>query len=869
MPRSSMANPHVPLVREHPQELTLNYDDFFRAATGFESPFPHQRAVAEEGLPSLLEADTGTGKTEAIVLGWLWRRRLHEDPSVRAGTPRKLVFALPMRVLVEQTVDRLTTAMLRLSETGTLRNPPRIITVMGGLTSVDDPWQANPEGDAVLIGTVDMLLSRALNRGYVSSRWTWPIAFGYLNNDVHWVFDEIQLLGPALPTSVQLQAFRDAFATVGGSSTTWMSATVDTRTLQTVDSPHTARDSVVRIDSGGPDNGSELTRRLSATRTISELPIDPTDSNEVADALLREHLHCSATLAVVNTVKRAVDIATRLRKVTAKMPEAPTIHILHSRFRPGERRVHTDSALAAMDSPQGPGCIVVATQVIEAGVDVSCRTLYTESAPWASIVQRAGRCNRRGEFSDARILWAELEAKRSAPYDEGALERTTEVLRRIEGTSPRTADMAALDPETDVLPPVLPLLRRRDLLELFTTGVDLSGNDLDVGRFIRIDEERQVSVFWRELEGGVPLDEQPPPWRDELVGVPIADLRKVLDNETARGWIVDPLTRHGTSWVRVRGGELRPSLVVMLSSDDGLYDPDIGWNPRSRAFVDEVPQAEATSIADNDKSVGDDPATVIGRPVRLADHLDDVAECTSRILEALDLDGLSPLIRNSALEAARLHDLGKAHPAFQNALYGTAASDGSEARGVSYLSGGSDTSDTNSPSRPILAKSGGSGRLVYDDGTAIRRGFRHELVSLLMLESGQFPVSVDADPDLVAYLVAAHHGRIRETIRGLPSDLELESRLDRRPAILGVAQGDLVQVPDLTGSADTQGDPLEIKLDLQGVVRGDDSRLGWSDRALALRDRADLGPFRLAFLEMVVRLGDWRASALERDGEMP
>jgi len=35
----------------------------------------------------------------------------------------------------------------------------------------------------------------------------------------------------------------------------------------------------------------------------------------------------------------------------------------------------------------------------------------------------------------------------------------------------------------------------------------------------------------------------------------------------------------------------------------------------------------------------------------------------------------------------------------------------------------------------------------------------------------------------------------------------------------------------------------------------------WSRRMLALRDREDLGPFRLAFLEALVRLADWRASA--------
>ena len=40
-----------------------------------------------------------------------------------------------------------------------------------------------PKRPAILIGTQDMLLSRALNRGYGMSRYRWPMHFGLLNND--------------------------------------------------------------------------------------------------------------------------------------------------------------------------------------------------------------------------------------------------------------------------------------------------------------------------------------------------------------------------------------------------------------------------------------------------------------------------------------------------------------------------------------------------------------------------------------------------------------------------------------------------------------------------------------------------------------
>ena len=48
------------------------------------------------------------------------------------------------------------------------------------------------------------------------------------------------------------------------------------------------------------------------------------------------------------------------------------------------------------------GRIVVATQVVEAGVDISARTLVTELAPWSSLVQRFGRVARYEEARPGR-----------------------------------------------------------------------------------------------------------------------------------------------------------------------------------------------------------------------------------------------------------------------------------------------------------------------------------------------------------------------------------------------------------------------------------------------------------------------------------
>jgi len=76
----------------------MRFEEFFRKATGYE-PYPWQQRVATEGLPELVDVETGAGKTAGIVLPWLYRRTTHA-----AATPAWLVVALPMRTLVDQVV---------------------------------------------------------------------------------------------------------------------------------------------------------------------------------------------------------------------------------------------------------------------------------------------------------------------------------------------------------------------------------------------------------------------------------------------------------------------------------------------------------------------------------------------------------------------------------------------------------------------------------------------------------------------------------------------------------------------------------------------------------------------------------------------
>ncbi len=149
------------------------------------------------------------------------------------------------------------------------------------------------------------------------------------------------------------------------------------------------------------------------------------------------------TLAIVNRVDRAQALRRAIQKRLAK-GRAPTLALIHSRFRPADRAREMKKLLG--DDPNPHGRILVATQAVEAGVDISAaaagaaRTLEGEAqrlsaahlgpharrwsspamsgnsarwpacsgrsgrrpAAWSSLVQRVGRANRYAELPDGR-----------------------------------------------------------------------------------------------------------------------------------------------------------------------------------------------------------------------------------------------------------------------------------------------------------------------------------------------------------------------------------------------------------------------------------------------------------------------------------
>jgi CRISPR-associated endonuclease/helicase Cas3 len=104
--------------------------------------------------------------------------------------------------------------------------------------------------------------------------------------------------------------------------------------------------------------------------------------------------------------------------------------------------------------------------------------------------------------------------------------------------------------------------------------------------------------------------------------------------------------------------------------------------------------------------------------------------------------------------------------------------------------------------------------------------------------------------NLIAYLIAAHHGKVRLSIRSLPKENQPE---DNRLFARGIWDKD--RLPPIVNIL-----PNGAVIDLTPMQLGEGS---WLERMVDLRNDSSLGPFRLAFLESILRIADWRASKKE------
>ncbi|MCA8928116.1 MAG: hypothetical protein KDC18_08600, partial [Alphaproteobacteria bacterium] len=293
--------------------------------------------------------------------------------------------------------------------------PPLMVQRLRGGIPREDDWARTPAQPTILCSTVDQVGSRLLFRAYGVSDAMKPVHAGLLGSDCLILLDEAHLAEPFRQTLDWVALYRGRkwreASSVGPAGVVLMTATPD--------SPSAAAFSLGADDFVHPI----LSRRLAASKPVRLVEVkkgrdeaaaaggqdeDLTDratvlTEQVKLALSRFETPSPAIAVVVNRVARARAV---FRTIQQTLGEARADYVLLI----GPARAADREGLAAQLAPIKTGAarsldrplIVVATQSLEAGVDIDLDALVTEAAPLDSLRQRFGRLNRAGRDVDAR-----------------------------------------------------------------------------------------------------------------------------------------------------------------------------------------------------------------------------------------------------------------------------------------------------------------------------------------------------------------------------------------------------------------------------------------------------------------------------------
>jgi CRISPR-associated endonuclease/helicase Cas3 len=431
----------------------------------------------------------------------------------------------------------------------------------------------------------------------------------------------------------------------------------------------------------------------------------------------------------------------------------------------------------------------------------------------------------------AELWW--IPPARPQPYEQADIDASSAELAGLGGRAVTGEDLLSRDVAVTVAQ--VAVLRRSDFTALFDTAPDLSGADVDISPYVRDAEDLDAQLAWAawtaDVATGAPPAEARAPGAAFRCQVPLGQVTALARDIPV--WRLDHMLGR---WTKVNAqARARPGEVLLVSAADGGYDPVTGFDPSARGPVPASPSIDviADPAVGTEDPYGADPSSVAQRAwVGLDQHSEDTRDHAAALLCAIG-PALPDGAARSAVTAAYLHDLGKAHKIWQDALCSLAPED---------------RRDEIAAGRP-WAKSGTDKPLRFEGGVA----FRHELASLLFLDGPLNNLLGDApDVDLARYLVLAHHGKLRVQVRDPGDFAVLAAGEASEQKLLGLEEGTTTDIPLLLGRPATQ---FTVNLE-QFRLGGERS---WTRTALGLLDR--YGPFVLAYLEAIVRVADWRASA--------
>lgn len=493
------------------------FGDFFAALNGGHRPFSWQEEVldhiCEHGVwPERINAPTGSGKSSVVDIHLFANALAAVGAAPRV--PRRLCVTVGRRALVDSQAtraDKILECMEDALADGSgepdilrrvaealqsfqTRNddkrsiPFEIGRIRGELSNRNLPV-TDISACAIIAATPDMYGSRALFRGYGSTKAARPRETALLAMDTVMVLDEAHLNRQLLHTTQRIAELQKREADLGIPT---LQVVETTATPSTEDSDSTTLG--VDIEALDKPNDKELYKRVYSHKELMLHPIDKWDGkpgnaatvkaavDAIKDFLAHREMGKGSEVAhtvgcIVNHVRTAISIKEALAKNKALGKDE--VQLLVGRKRPYDlENLQKDHPNLFSTRGDESVKVVVATQTLEVGIDVDFADLVTELAPASSLAQRFGRVNRLGHRTDSKVVVIEpasgdLVKKDAPPYKAVDLSNAYAWLEALNDTENPSVNPAAMVKSPPVQSSPERLLYQRpewpDLLEFSRT----------------------------------------------------------------------------------------------------------------------------------------------------------------------------------------------------------------------------------------------------------------------------------------------------------------------------------------------------------------------------------------------------------------
>lgn len=142
------------------------------------------------------------------------------------------------------------------------------------------------------------------------------------------------------------------------------------------------------------------------------------------DEILEKGRH-KKVLIICNTVSKAQEVYEQIENQI----EDEELHLLHSRYVKKDR-LQLEKMIKNFSENEEECGIWITTQIVEASLDIDFDILYTEMCTIDSLLQRMGRCNRKGRYipEEPNIIIYNNENGKGTVYDKDMYDRSLKKL---------------------------------------------------------------------------------------------------------------------------------------------------------------------------------------------------------------------------------------------------------------------------------------------------------------------------------------------------------------------------------------------------------------------------------------------------------